>query len=203
MLITAAEERKKGMTALYIDGEYAVSVDTLTFASSGFKTGSEITDDELYELLEASKISRAKEKALYLMEYRSRTEKELRDKLVPLFGEAAADAAIERLSRLGLIDDRKYAREYAEQLILKKHFSRERAAFEMMKKGIDRDIADEALDETETEPGVQIRALLETKYSRCLGDEKGRNRAVNSLRAMGYRWYDIKEAMSEYCDDDE
>ena len=44
MLITAAEERKKGMTALYIDGEYAVSVDTLTLAASGFRTGSEIDD---------------------------------------------------------------------------------------------------------------------------------------------------------------
>ena len=203
MLITAAEERKKGMTALYINGEYAVSVDTLTLASKGFRTGSEITDDELYELLEASKISRAKEKALYLIEYRSRTEKELRDKLVPLFGEDAADAAIERLNQLGLIDDLKYAREYAEQLIRRKHFSRERAAFELMKKGIDRDTADEVLDEIDADPCEQIKALLETKYARAMEDEKGRNRTINSLRAMGYKWYDIKEAMSEYCDDDE
>ena len=71
MLITAAEERKKGMTALYIDGEYAVSVDTVTLVSSGFRTGSEITDEELYELINASKVSRAKEKALYLIEYRA------------------------------------------------------------------------------------------------------------------------------------
>ena len=203
MLITAAEERKKGMTALYIDGEYAVSVDTVTLASFGYTAGATITDEQLHELLTVSNINRAKEKALYLIEYRSRTRRELWDKLRPLYGEAAAEAAIERLEELGLINDEAYARDYAEQLIERKHFSRERAAFEMMKKGIDRDIADEALDETETEPGVQIRALLETKYSRCLGDEKGRNRAVNSLRAMGYRWYDIKEAMSEYCDDDE
>ena len=203
MLITAAEERKKGMTALYIDGEYAVSVDTMTLASSGFRTGSEITDDELYELLEASRISRAKEKALYLIEYRSRTEKELRDKLVPLFGENAADAAIERLDQLGLINDEKYAREYAEQLITKKHFSRERALFELLKKGIDRDTAEEVLDELEEDPCDQIKALLETKFARSLGDEKGRNRTINALRGMGYRWYDIKEAMSEYYDDDE
>ena len=75
MLITAAEERKKGLTALYIDGEYAVSVDTVTFASMGFKEGKDITDEELHELLQASNIARAKEKALYLLEYRSRTRK--------------------------------------------------------------------------------------------------------------------------------
>ena len=72
MLITAAEERKKGMTALYIDGEYAVSVDTVTLMSSGYKTGSEINDEQLYELIQMSKINRAKEKALYLIEYRAR-----------------------------------------------------------------------------------------------------------------------------------
>ena len=197
MLITASEERKKGMTALYIDGEYAVSVDTVTLASSGFHTGSDITDDELYELLRASKISRAKEKALYLIEYRSRTRKELRDKLLPLFGEEAAEAAIERLEQLGLIDDEGFARDYAEQLIKRKLYSRERAAFEMMKKGIDKDIIEEVLDEMEPDPTEQIRQLLSTKYVRRLSNEKDRLRTVNALKAMGFRWSDIRECMEE------
>ena len=149
MLITAAEERKKGLTALYLDGEYAVSVDTVTLASFGYTAGATITDEQLHELLTVSNINRAKEKALYLIEYRSRTRRELWDKLRPLYGEAAAEAAIERLEELGLINDEAYARDYAEQLIERKHFSRERAAFEMMKKGIDRELADEVLDEYE------------------------------------------------------
>lgn len=197
MLITASEERKKGMTALYIDGEYAVSVDTVTLASSRFHTGSDITDDELYELLRASRISRAKEKALYLIEYRSRTRKELRDKLLPLFGEEAAEAAIERLEQLGLIDDEGFARDYAEQLIKRKLYSRERAAFEMMKKGIDKDIIEEVLDEMEPDPTEQIRQLLSTKYVRRLSNEKDRLRTVNALKAMGFRWSDIRECMEE------
>lgn len=202
MLITAAEERRKGMTALYIDGEYAVSVDTLTLASQGFKTGSEISDEELYELLEASKVNRAKEKALCLIEYRSRTRKEISDKLIPLYGENASELAIERLEELGLIDDEKYAREYAEQLILRKKFSVERAAFELFKKGIDRNTAEEILSEFEPDPTEQIRDLLETKFARRLSNEKDRARTVNSLKAMGYRWSDIKEAMSEYIYDE-
>lgn len=200
MLITAAEERKKGMTALYIDGEYAVSVDTLTLAASGFKTGSEIDDDELFGLLEKSKINRAKEKALYLIEYRSRTRKEIEDKLIPLYGEKASSLAIERLEELGLINDEKFAREYAEQLIFRKKFSRERAAFELFKKGIDRSLADEILDEIEPDPVEQITELLETKFSGKLENDKDRTRTINSLKAMGYRWSDIKDAMSEYTD---
>ena len=198
MLITAVEERKKGMSALFIDSEYAVSIDTVTLISSGKKTGSEITDEELYDLIEKSKTNRAKEKALYLIEYRARTRREITDKLIPLYGENAAELAVERLEELGLIDDEAFARDYAEQLLTKKKFSVKRAAFEMMKKGIDRELIDEILEELAPDPVEQICELLETKYARYLDDEKGRLKAVNGLKAMGFSWYDIKSAMGEY-----
>ena len=196
MIITSTEERKKSLTALYIDGEYAVSVDTMTFLSTGKKVGSEITDEELYDLIETSKYNRAKEKALYLIEYRNRTKKELFDKLVVLFGESASERAIERLEELGLINDEKYAREYAEILLDRKGFSRQRAEFELMKKGIDKDIIEEILDELEPDPVEQIKKLLETKFARRLSNEKDLAKTVNSLKAMGYRWSDINDVLN-------
>jgi len=202
MTVTGIEERKKSMTALYIDGEYAVSVDTMTFLSTGKKVGSEITDDELYELIETSKYNRAKEKALYLIEYRNRTKKELYDKLVVLFGENASERAIERLEELGLINDEKYAREYAEVLLERKGFSRQRAEFELMKKGIDKDMIEEILDELEPEPVEQIRKLLQTKFARRLSNEKDLAKTVNSLKAMGYRWSDINDAVESTIESD-
>ena len=200
MIITGIEERKKSLTALYIDGEYAVSVDTMTFLSTGKKVGSEITDEELYELIETSKYNRAKEKALYLIEYRSRTKRELYDKLIVLFGESATKRAIERLEELGLIDDEKYAREYAEVLLDKKGFPRQRAEFELMKKGIDKDVIEEILDELEPEPVEQIKKLLQTKFARRLSNEKDLAKTVNALKAMGYRWSDINEAINSEWD---
>lgn len=196
MIITSFEERKKSQTALYIDGEYAVTVDTMTFLSTGKKVGSEITDEELYELIETSKFNRAKEKALYLIEYRNRTKKELSDKLIPLFGESASTLAIERLEELGLINDESYVREYADVLLNKKGFSRQRALFELMKKGIDKDLAEEILDESEPDPVEQIKHLLETKFLRRLSNEKDLAKTVNALKSMGYRWSDIQDAMS-------
>ena len=189
------------MTALYIDGEYAVSVDTMALLSSGKKEGSEITDDELYELIENSNLSRAKEKALHLIEYRARTRKEIEDKLMPLFGEKACEAAVERLEELGLIDDESYAREYAETLLNQKHLSRRSAEYKMMQKGIDRELIGEILDEVENDPTEHIRILLATKYARKLDDEKSRAKTVQSLLSMGYRWSDIDEAMNEYMEE--
>ena len=201
MLITAAEPRKKNMTALFIDGEYAVSVDTVTFLSSGIRAGHEIDDDELYELIQSSNINRAKEKALCLIEYRARTKKEIEDRLLPLYGEKATGLALERLSELGLIDDFAFALEYAEMLINRKHYSRKRAEYEMIKKGIDKEIIEESLDRIDIDPVEQIKILLQTKYARRSSDEKTRAKTVNSLRAMGYNWSDINDAMNEVYDE--
>ena len=67
----------------------------------------------------------------------------------------------------------------------------------MMKKGIDKDIIEEVLDEMEPDPTEQIRQLLSTKYVRRLSNEKDRLRTVNALKAMGFRWSDIRECMEE------
>ena len=152
MLITAIEERKKGMSALFIDGEYAVSIDTVTLISSGKRTGSEITDEELYDLIELSKLNRAKEKAMYLLEYRQRSSREIEEKLLPLYGEKATEAAVERLTDLGLINDESFARDYARNLLEVKRFSGKRVLYEMMKKGIDKELAEEIIEEYDADP---------------------------------------------------
>lgn len=197
MLITAIEERKKGMSALFIDGEYAVSIDTVTLISSGKRTGSEITDEELYDLIELSKLNRAKEKAMYLLEYRQRSSREIEEKLLPLYGEKATEAAVERLTDLGLINDESFARDYARNLLEVKRFSGKRVLYEMMKKGIDKELAEEIIEEYDTDPVEQIIEVINRKYLRSLNDEKGRKRIISGLRNMGYGWEDIKEAFYE------
>ena len=81
MLITAIELRRKSLRALYLDGELAVNIDAQTRLSSRFQVGTEITDEELHELLAASDANRAKEKALYLIAHRDHSKKELVDKI--------------------------------------------------------------------------------------------------------------------------
>ena len=75
MLITAIEPRRKSLRALYLDGELAVNIDAQTLLSSRFQVGTEITDEELHELLAASDANRAKEKALYLIAHRDHSKR--------------------------------------------------------------------------------------------------------------------------------
>ena len=49
---------------------------------------------------------------------------------------------------------------------------------------------------------IAFIASFASALARRLSNEKDRARTVNSLKAMGYRWSDIKEAMSEYIYDE-
>ena len=95
MEITAIEPRRKRLSQLYLDGEPAVKVDTETLLKARWKVGMEISDEELHGLLQESETRRAKEKALYLLEYRSHSKKELADKISRTTSREAAEAAVE------------------------------------------------------------------------------------------------------------
>ena len=147
MLITAIEPRRKSLRALYLDGELAVNIDAQTLLSSRFQVGTEITDEELHELLAASDANRAKEKALYLIAHRDHSKKELVDKIRRTASQEAAEKAADRMEEIGLIDDRDYARRYASELFQRKYFARKRVEYELKQKGIDPDFIEELLEE--------------------------------------------------------
>lgn len=198
MLITAIEEKKKGMSAVYIDGEFAMKLDTFTLAHEGIKIGTEIDDDTLHELIRTSNLSRAKEKALYLLEYRSRSRKELVERITPLYGSEAAEAAADKMVQLGFVDDERFARDYAEELFTKKRFAPKRVEYELSRKGIDKEIIALVVEELTPDPEEQIRSLIETKYRNKIGDANSRRKTANAIAALGYSYYDINSVMSEY-----
>ncbi len=201
MIITKASPKRKGLTALYIDGEYALDVDTETLLSSRFTVGSELDDDELLELVEASGEKRAKERALWLISYRDHSRRELLDKLKKTSGERHSERAVERMEELGLVDDRKYAERYARELINVKHLSVRAAMYKLSQKGIDRELSESILEELDPDPREHIAAVIEKKYRNSLSDEKARRRAVAALQRMGYGWSDISAVLEEYESD--
>ena len=74
MKITDIRPVRKRLSMVYIDGEPAMKLDTFTLEAEGVRPGMHITDEDLQELVQKSNAHRAGEKALYLLEYRSRTK---------------------------------------------------------------------------------------------------------------------------------
>lgn len=194
MTITAVEPRRKQMCALFIDGEYVMNLDAQTLIENRFDVGREIDDDELKDIIEQSNFRRAKEKALWLISYRSHSQKELYDKLRRDYDEASAEKAVERMAELGLINDEEFARQYARKLIYGKKLSLRSALIELRRKGIDDVTAEEVLSELDYDAQAQIIDIINKKYKN-IEDEKIKRRAVAALQRKGYSWDDIKQAL--------
>ena len=197
MLITAIEPRRKGLSALFIDGEFAMNLDTQALLENRFDVGRDISDEELKEMIELSNERRAKEKALWLISYRSHSKKELKDKIRRTCDDSSAEKAVERMEELGLVNDEEYARQFARKLLLQKRMARRAAMLEMSRKGIDKETAEAALDEIDVDYRENIRYIIEKKY-RDIGDEKIKRRAVAALQRLGYGWDDIRAVLNEY-----
>lgn len=201
MKITAVEPRRKQMCALFIDGEYVMNLDAQTLIENRFDVGREIDDDELKDIIDKSNERRAKEKALWLISYRSHSKKELFDKLKRSFDEASAQKAVDRMEELGLINDEEFAKLYARKLVNGKKMSVKAAEYELYRKGIDKITAEQVLGELEYDPQTQIIEFITKKYKN-INDEKIKRRAVAALQRKGYSWEEIRQAIeslvSEY-----
>lgn len=198
MLITDIRARRKAMSALYIDGEFAMELDTATLEENGITPGMSITDEELKELIDKSGLKRAKSKALYLLSYRDHSRKELKDKIKRNCDEKSAELAVERMEELGLIDDESFAEKYASELLFVKKYSVRRTEYELMQKGIDRTLCDEIIERLEPDERQLIALLIDKKYFKKLGDEKGRRQTVAALQRLGYRYEDIRAVIGDF-----
>lgn len=198
MLITALKEKRKGLTQVFIDGEYAMTLDTMVLLENRIKENSEIDDDELYDIVKKSKERRANEKALTLLERRSHSKQELANKIARIMDRESAVAAARKMEEIGLVDDRDFAERYARELFERKKFGKSRVKQELRLKGIDKEIIEEVLLIYEDfDTGEQIRNILITKYPLYKEDEKVKARAIAALQRRGFSFSDIRGVISD------
>lgn len=200
MELTAAEPRRRGLVQLFLDGEAAVKLDAQVFLQSGLKPGDQVSDQELFELIRASDARRAQEKALYLLEYRNYSKRELTEKIArTAASREAAQAAAGRMEELGLIDDRRFGEDYARELFSRKGYGARRAAQELRRKGLDQELVQELVEKygSPEQSGENIRRVLEKKYPGWREDEKVRRRAFAALQRLGYSYQEVREAMGQ------
>ena len=154
---------------IFLDEEYAMTVDNTFWFSSEWYNKTEIDSEELAALQTAVSSRRA----------------------------FNARAAVEKAKALYLLDDEAFAEQLAEELYERKHFAPRRIFSELLRRGVNREIAQNAVESLDKDDKNRIIVLLQGKYSASLQDEKGKRRAVNALLRMGYSYGDIKAALAE------
>ena len=201
---------------LSLDGEYIATVNADYWFTCGIKSGSEVSPEQLEELLAESARRKMMNKALDLLSMRDYSRRELTDKLVTKAWEKKeqkdmdlgslkqqASDICDRLEELGLLNEERFARSYVDELLRRKHLSKSGLKTALIQKGVQRDIIETVLEEVEVDPVEQVRELLATKFkNRDLSDEKQKTRTVNALLRLGYRYGEINAAMDGILEDE-
>lgn len=199
MTVTALTALRRGRVGLHLEGSFVCALHPDVAAE--LQPGDEVGDTRLEELQSRSNLLFAKSQALRLLSIRPHGCQELYQKLSANWGEQAAAASVSRMLELGYLDDREYAARYARELV-RKGRARDRILRELIAKGIDRELAEEVLEEEPQDLEAAAAQVIQKKYRNSLEDEKGLRRTQNALARLGYP-YDVIRTVIRHLREDE
>lgn len=204
--ITAIQVQKKNpqRANVFIDGEFAFGLALIEAAR--LKQGAYLDDAEIERLLQLDERERAYEQTLHFLSYRPRSQSEvsryLRDKG---FGETAIEDAVERLNRVGLVDDEAFARYWIGNREQFKPRGERALRYELRQKGIDDRVIDDLLQDTdETESAFRAAAQRMERWKR-LDPADRRQKLSGYLQRRGFGYEAIQnvwERMEKDFEDD-
>ena len=210
MKITRIENQKKrpGRRSIFADGVFLIGVGTDTLIRFGLRTGDEITPETLRGLERAEELLAARVAALRYLAVRARTEREIRDALREKeFSDAVGAETIAALKDARLLDDAAFARSFIRNALTLKPTGRVLLRRKLLLLGVDRALADEALDEIlegvsqEDEAGRAASAFVARKSARLRTREKGDAKIRQQLTAFllrrGYTWDIVEGAVKK------
>lgn len=187
---------KQNKIHISCDDVYTFTVDAEYWYSSPYFNKETIDNsEELAAFYEAVGSRCAFIAGLRILSYRDHSAKETVTKLVQKgHKKEYAESAVEKLKEYNYINDERFAKYYAENLLERKGMNIRAIRSELIQKGISRETADYVTESLDFDPVLRIIELLNTKYARKISDEKGMKRTIASLQRLGYKWSDINSA---------
>lgn len=146
-----------------------------------------------------TELQKALEIAWRFIEYAPRTEYEVRQRLSRAeFDDAVVEAVMENVRRSGLVDDVRYACDWVEERAGLRCIGRTRILNELAKKGISREVAEEAVETLPLEVEVDAAQYAARKHcaGRDLTDYRERGRLSAFLKRRGYNWDVVQQVIA-------
>lgn len=163
--------------------------------------GKELDEEEAAGLLDSARRSGLKEKAIELLSRKPQSRKELERKLAQWEASEEETAAIcDRMEELGYLNDAAYAAQVVRHYAAK-GFGERKLRDELYRRGVPRDLWDEALEQAE-DPAGAIDDFVAKKLAGKIPDRKELKKVSDALARRGYSWSDISEALKRYETED-
>lgn len=206
MAVITDINQTRGAVAIYADGTLLVRLRKKHFDKKPLDVGQHIEIDEYMDSMAAVQFNDAYEAGLTLLDFSMRTAEEIRRGLVRKgFVRPAADAVVEKLTEVGLIDDRHYAVRLAENA------SRKNTGFysvrrKLMSKGISEADADAALEALDGAQQLSAARAVASKLARKYADiepRQARAKLSQALARRGFSWDTISAALESMGSEDD
>ncbi len=191
MKVTEIEAVSKSRAKVYIDEKFAFVLYKGELRSFQIREGEEVSEEDYRNILEEVLPKRAKRRAMNLLKSREYTVRQLHDKLRDGgYPEKSIEQALDYVAGFHYTDDLRYAAAF-----IRNHEgnrSRRRIEQDLLGRGIDRAVLEQAWAAWEEEGGSQdedamIRELLEKKgFDQDTADQKERQRMYGFLMRRGF-----------------
>ena len=140
------QKRKKDRYNIYLDGEYAGSLNAEMLVLGGIKMNKEISSTKFKEILKQDNDKYAFDLALKAIAAKRRTVFETRSYLLDReIDEASVDHAINKVLEYGYLNDLEYAKEFVSYYINAEKYGRLTIAYKLKTKGIEESIIHTAI----------------------------------------------------------
>lgn len=190
------QKRNAQRVSVHLDGRFAFGLTAIEAAR--LRLGQFLSAQEVDTLQERDAEERAYERALHLLSYRPRSVAELLQRLGRAdFPATAVEAALARLERVGLVDDRAFARYWVENREAFRPRGRGVLRWELRQKGVADQIIDEVLASLDEAAAASRLAWKRGPRLRHLDEVTFRRRLSAYLARRGFPYSIIADVVQE------
>lgn len=199
---TIEETGRSGRLRLRFDDGRTLLAPPAVIAGHGLYAGMELPEGAFPALQESCAAASARERALRIISAAPISRRALKERLVQK-GETEEDAqaAVDWLTELRLLDDR----QVAEQIVrsgLSRGYGPARIRQMLYEKRIPKQLWDQVLAELPAQDDA-IDDFLRRRFRGSTPDPKEIKRATDALLRRGHAWSDIRRALSRYTAEDQ
>jgi len=204
MIVSRIVTKDEKDVAVHFDNDEVLFLAVDIFYKSGLKKNDEILDDRFSSLIKENRIFHIKQKAFLYLGRRQHSASELRIKLKQKGYETELiNEVIEDLINKNYLNDKEFAKMFAEEKIKLKLWGEQKLRSELIKRGIKSEIISDALrDIISDEAQVNNALILATKKydtlrNRNLDKKVIKQKLITFLNSRGYNFDVIKEICDE------
>jgi regulatory protein len=198
--ITALKTSKRTdkQLSMFLDGKFAVSVDTEVAAKEGLKVGQELSADQIEVLVKNLGLARCLNTAYRYLAYRPRSEAEMKERLHRRgFEDSQIEIVLNKLKEQNLLDDTAFAQFWKENREEFRPRSKRLTRLELRKKGVADAIIDEVTDKSDDLDSAYRAALSKAQRLPHQDYEVFRHRLGDYLKRRGFDYSVINQTIKK------